>query len=152
MQIEIVVRITSCTKYLKDGKHFKKNACWNYLNFGYSVRNLKIFKVINIIFNGCLYFDLTDLKTWERSIIAGAFGLIFLMIVSANSFIIYKIYSLKRKTRANLLFAALSISDFFLGIISVPAMVFAIFKFERLIFKFHCKVYRYLLYTRTGII
>ena len=91
------------------------------------------------------------MKTRERSVIAGAFGLSFLMIVSANSFIIYKIYSLKRKTRANLLLAALSISDFFLGIISVPAMVFAIFRFERLVFKFHCKVYRYLLYTQTGV-
>ena len=111
-----------------------------------------IFWVMNITVNGCSYFDLTDLTTWERSIIAGAFGLIFLMIVSANSFIIYKIYSLKRKTRANLLFVALSISDFFLGIISVPTIILDIFRSEGLlIFKLHCKIYRYLSYTPTGI-
>ena len=63
---------------------------------------------MNITFNGCSYFDLTYLTTWERGIIAGTFGLIFLMIVSANSFTIYKIYLLKRKTRANSLFLHLA--------------------------------------------
>ena len=107
---------------------------------------------MNITFNGCSYFDLTYLTTWERGIIAGTFGLIFLMIVSANSFTIYKIYLLKRKTRANLLFFALSTSDFFLGIFSVPTMILDIFRYEGLlIFKLDCKIYRYLSYTPTGI-
>ena len=74
------------------------------------------------------------------------------MIVSPNSYIVCEIYSLKRTTRANLLFVALSISDFFLGIVSVPTMISVIFRFEGVLFiKLHCKVYGYLLYTPTCI-
>ena len=74
------------------------------------------------------------------------------MIVSPNSYIVYEIYSLKRTRRANLLFVALSISDFFLGIASAPTMISVIFRFEGvLLIKLHFKVHRYLLCTPTCI-
>lgn len=107
---------------------------------------------MNVTISGCEYFDLTNSSTWERMTIASVFGLIFLMIISASSIVIWKIYTLKRKTRASLLFAVLSISDLFVGLVSVVTIILNIFRFEGfLIYKLHCKVYRYLSYSPTSI-
>ena len=106
---------------------------------------------MNITISGCEYFDLTNSTTWERMTIASAFGLIFLMIISASSIVICKIYSLKRKTKT-LLFVVLSISDFFVGLVSVITIILNIFRFEGFLkYKLRCKVYRYLSYSPTSI-
>lgn len=91
----------------------------------------------------CSYFNIQYLGSTERIIIASTFILISLTIVLTNSLLIYKLYLIKRKSRANLLFLTLSLVDIFVGLLAAPTMFVKITSFEGITWILTCETFLY---------
>ena len=94
----------------------------------------------------CSYFDIQDLGSTERIIIASTFILISSAIVLTNSLLIYKLCIIKRKSRANLLFLTLSLVDIFVGLLAAPTMFAKIISFEGINWILTCETFLYFIY------
>ena len=82
--------------------------------------------------NSCSYFDISDIPSAERRIIGSCFVIIFLAVISINNLLLFKLYSIRKKTRGDWLFVLLSISDLCVGLLSVPNLFLKILNFEGL--------------------
>ena len=63
-----------------------------------------------------------------------------------NSLLIYKLYLIKRKSRANLLFLTLSLVDIFVGLLAAPTMFVKIISFEGITWILTCETFLYFIY------
>ena len=88
------------------------------------------FGVMNKTRNGCSYFDISGTPSAERRIIGSCLVIIFLAVISLNSLLLSKLYSIRKKARGDWLFILLSISDLCVGILSVPNLFLKILNFE----------------------
>ena len=105
---------------------------------------------MNVTNDICSYLDITDIPQAERIIYGSCFIMVFLALMAANSLLLYKMYSVTKRTRGDFMSAVLSITDLSVGIIAVPNICFKVL-FETLPWVIPCRLFVFLLYFPTSV-